>query len=424
MIKLFSELTNFNNVKNCLCIFHKLNGIFGTENDVEFIRQTISLKKYLYDNNGKITFLIFNNEDKTYIIKLINKMYQLFPIKTYKENKRIEKSILILTYTNEYDSEKIFKYIKNKTKNMQKFDYIIQNPPYVGPDRNTQLHLEFFNKGLDILSDNGKMVVIEPSTWLINLRNTVPNNKKWYMPLKNRIKNHVSKIIIENFNKSFNISSYVPLSITYIDKSSKYDEIEFINCGEYKKVTNVNDCNLIGNYEIIQSILTKCKSYGDMMKDHIYDPGKTKIDENTKFLFYANIVGQGGCGGHGYGIFKNMDSDFQHTKNGEFQNSVIDVLCRKTNTDTYKLYGTKEELENWKYFAFNNKLPLFLNIILTIDQHNNSYNYVPWITDKHYTDDEIYKILNISHEEKELVDKTILKFERNSEWFKKYMEGL
>ena len=423
MIKLFSELTNFNNVKNCLCIFHKLNGIFGTENDVEFIRQTISLKKYLYDNNGKITFLIFNNEDKTYIIKLINKMYQLFPIKTYKENKRIEKSILILTYTNEYDSEKIFKYIKNKTKNMQKFDYIIQNPPYVGPDRNTQLHLEFFNKGLDILSDNGKMVVIEPSTWLINLRNTVPNNKKWYMPLKNRIKNHVSKIIIENFNKSFNISSYVPLSITYIDKSSKYDEIEFINCGEYKKVTNVNDCNLIGNYEIIQSILTKCKSYGDMMKDHIYDPGKTKIDENTKFLFYANIVGQGGCGGHGYGIFKNMDSDFQHTKNGEFQNSVIDVLCRKTNTDTYKLYGTKEELENWKYFAFNNKLPLFLGISLITDQNNTVKQYVPWIVNNQYTDDEIYKILNINKDEQLLINLVIKKFERNSEWFKRYMSG-
>ena len=41
-----------------------------------------------------------------------------------------------------------------------------------------------------------------------------------------------------------------------------------------------------------------------MTKDHIYHEGKTKIDENTKFLFYANIVGQGGCGGHGYGIFK------------------------------------------------------------------------------------------------------------------------
>ena len=119
-----------------------------------------------------------------------------------------------------------------------------------------------------------------------------------------------------------------------------------------------------------------------------------------------------------------MDSDFQHTKNGEFQNSVIDVLCLKINTDTYKLYGTKDELENWKYFVFNNKLPLFLNIILAIDQHNNSYDYVPWITDNQYTDDEIYKMLNISYEEKELIDMTILKYERNSEWFKKYMKGL
>ena len=118
-----------------------------------------------------------------------------------------------------------------------------------------------------------------------------------------------------------------------------------------------------------------------------------------------------------------MDSDFQHTKNGEFQNSVIDVLCLKINTDTYKLYGTKEELENWKYFAFNNKLPLFLNIILTIDQHNNSYNYVPWITDKHYTDDEIYKILNINKDEQLLINLVIKKFERNSEWFKRYMSG-
>ena len=43
---------------------------------------------------------------------------------------------------------------------MLKFDYIIQNPPYAGT-----LHTKFFNKGLDILSDTGKMVIIEPSTW-------------------------------------------------------------------------------------------------------------------------------------------------------------------------------------------------------------------------------------------------------------------
>ena len=161
-----------------------------------------------------------------------------------------------------------------------------------------------------------------------------------------------------------------------------------------------------------------------MMKDHIYDPGKTKIDENTWFCKISSSICCGGLNPHG------TNKEYQTTLNGIYKNSCVYCLYYNTgiviNNVPHKecVYGTKEELENWKYFAFNNKLPLFLNIILTIDQHNNSYNYVPWITDKHYTDDEIYKILNISHEEKELVDKTILKFERNSEWFKKYMEGL
>ena len=423
MIKLFSELTNFNNVKNCLCIFHKFDKLFGLEGSLEFMEQLIPLKIYLYDNNGKIVFLTFNNNDYTYVDKLVKTLFKIFPNSRQGYNK-ICKNILYLKYTKKYDSENIFNYIKLNTKNMPQFDYIIQNPPYVGPNKNTQLHLEFFNKGLDILSDNGKMVVIEPSTWLINLRNTVPNNKKWYMPLKNRIKNHVSKIIIENFNKSFNISSYVPLSITYIDKSSKYDEIEFINCGEYKKVTNVNDCNLIGNYEIIQSILTKCKNYGDMMKDHIYDPDKTKIDENTWFCKISSSICCGGLNPHG------TNKEYQTTLNGIYKNSCVYCLYYNTgiviNNVPHKecVYGTKEELENWKYFAFNNKLPLFLGISLITDQNNTVKQYVPWIVNNQYTDDEIYKILNISHEEKELVDKTILKFERNSEWFKKYMEGL
>ena len=422
MIKLFSELTNFNNVKNCLCIFHKFDKLFGLEGSLEFMEQLIPLKIYLYDNNGKIVFLTFNNNDYTYVDKLIKTLFKIFPNSRQGYNK-ICKNILYLKYTKKYDSENIFNYIKLNTKNMPQFDYIIQNPPYVGPNKNTQLHLEFFNKGLDILSDNGKMVVIEPSTWLINLRNTVPNNKKWYMPLKNRIKNHVSKIIIENFNKSFNISSYVPLSITYIDKSSKYDEIEFINCGEYKKVTNVNDCNLIGNYEIIQSILTKCKNYGDMMKDHIYDPGKTKIDENTWFCKISSSICCGGLNPHG------TNKEYQTTLNGIYKNSCVYCLYYNTgiviNNVPHKecVYGTKEELENWKYFAFNNKLPLFLGISLITDQNNTVKQYVPWIVNNQYTDDEIYKILNINKDEQLLINLVIKKFERNSEWFKRYMSG-
>ena len=377
---------------------------------------SINCTIYIISTNESIKYIEMFNDFlcslKKFKFNKNNFKYRTLPDEKYKINNDGKK-------TNTLDYSEWLNELKKVEGRNMKFDYIIQNPPYAGTT-----HTQFFNKGLDMLSDTGKMTIIEPSTWLINLRKGKGNEPKVYRPMKERVNKHVKKVVIENYNKAFNISMYVPCSITYIDKSKEYDNIEFINCGDKQMVNNINDCNLIGNYELIQSILTKCKNYGDMMKDHIYKQGKTKTDENTKFLFYANIVGQGGCGGHGYGIFRNMDSDFQHTKNGEFQNSVIDVLCRKTNTDTYKLYGTKEELENWKYFVFNNKLPLFLNIILTIDQHNNSYDYAPWITDKHYTDNEIYSILNINKNEEDLINKTILKYERNSNWFKRYMKGL
>ena len=73
--------------------------------------------------------------------------------------------------------------LEDDTSDMPKFDFIIQNPPY-----NKTLHLDFFNKGLDLLSDTGKMVIIEPSTWLIELRQNIAEKKssqmKKYIALK------------------------------------------------------------------------------------------------------------------------------------------------------------------------------------------------------------------------------------------------
>ena len=72
---------------------------------------------------------------------------------------------------------------------------------------------------------------------------------------------------------------------------------------------------------------------------------------------------------------------------------------------------------------FNNKLPLFINIIMTIDQHNNSLQYVPWLVDKIYTDEDIYNMYGFTQEEIRLIDETLEKFERNSKWFMSYMKG-
>ena len=110
---------------------------------------------------------------------------------------------------------------------------------------------------------------------------------------------------------------------------------------------------------------------------------------------------------------------------------IQDKLCqRRTNAGKIiedsvaeNIYGTKEELENWKHFVFNNKLPLFLNMVLTYSCDNNLLPFTPWLVDHKYTDDEINKLFGFTEEEIRLMDVTLKKYERNSPWFRRYMCG-
>lgn len=54
-----------------------------------------------------------------------------------------------------------------------KFDCIIENPPYAG-----SFHLDFLKESLKMLDEKGKFTIIEPATWLINIRKN--GNAKLY----------------------------------------------------------------------------------------------------------------------------------------------------------------------------------------------------------------------------------------------------
>lgn len=318
-----------------------------------------------------------------------------------------------------------------------KFDVVIQNPPYNG-----SLHLDFFNKGLDVLTETGKMVIIEPATWLINVRKN--GKAKTYDAIKQRINGHIESVVIENLNKEFNTGLYVPFAITTIDMSKTFDTIDYTCCGEHKVVKSVYDCNLVGSYNTIWSIFEKVQSFGNKMYSHITNKELDPIYYYTKF---AEIIGCGGCivSDPHNGFSYESDAMYSLCKNGEYMwsytssafankfNEISNTILKRVkrgstigelsdkNADC--VYGTKEELENWKHFIFNNKLPLFLNIVLTIDQNNNSKDFLPWLVDKQYTDDEINKLFGFTDEEIKLIDTTIKKYERNSPWFKRYMCG-
>lgn len=343
----------------------------------------------------------------------------------------------------------------NKLKNMPNFDFVVQNPPYSG-----SLHLDFLKKGYEMLSDKGQMIIIEPATWLINVRKYGKRGEemrvnssaiKKYDELKKTLEGKIKKIVIENYNEEFSTNMLVPFSISYIDKLYNSNDIEYKVFGDKRIVKSLYDINLIGNYEIIWSILNKIKI--DKLKNHIYEPGKsTKIINNWYCKFAGIIVGISGtmcnafdCGRNprelskiDYDNYFNADTLFTsnlsnaytvtmyHRYKNEISPDPLHKYDRGKNETEFEaacITGTKEELENWKHFVFNNTLPLFINIVMTIDQHNNSLDYVPWLVDKKYTDKEIYEKFNFTEDEIKLIEITIKKYNRYSPWFRRYICG-
>ena len=151
-----------------------------------------------------------------------------------------------------------------------------------------------------------------------------------------------------------------------------------------------------------------------------------------------------------YNIAYNWDSFYYKHQNNEYYNGYIkgaindelnkwiwnDIpkvrkagggkskIIRHSNKEASCIFGTKNEIENYKYFMFNNKLPLFIGILFVIDAHTDIIrNYIPWLVDKQYTDEEIYKLFKFNKEEIKLIETTIKKYERYSPWFRRFFTG-
>lgn len=411
------ELGLKENAKSILLLGYTQNYFGHYSNEAEIVTdekstETFADLTYIINRvkDNCVFYIVGDSNAVNYYNLMFNYLVKLGAIKS-REAKRSFK-----THTSN-DQNDLLNFMNKLMEKEMKFDYIIQKPPYAG-----QLHIEFFKMGLNLLANDGYMTMIEPSTWLINLKKS--GNAKLFSEVKSLVAGHVRKIQIENMNKEFNIGSYVPLALTYIDFSKTYNEFEFSCFGEKHILTDLNDANMVGSYKTIWSIFDKVRSKADVMNNHI----TTKVfDPNLYYMPYCGILSAASY---------NTNSDKIQTKFGIYRNGYIQPVVHtkvntpehfipknKINNDFLCTYGTKEELENWKYFAYNNKLSLFINCCLSISQHNYSKEFLPWLVDKRYTDEEINQLFGFTDEEIQLIDKTIKKFEYNTPWFKRYLSG-
>lgn len=432
-------LGNFNgacgNLMNGRIDYSHINDAVKTNN--ELIIKTLQKGKRIYIIGGKETITYYHK-----VVKFFNDCHMFEASKDYELRKKYHASNStkvfkqIFNVETDFENNDYFESLKQMT-----FDNIIINPPYSGT-----LYLDFFEHCLDVLDNGGKMTIISPATWLINVRN---NNKfgknvkkcdfAQFERIKDRLKGRIKSIVIENLNKEFNTMQFTPFATTTIDMSKTYDTIDCMICGEHKAIDSIYDCNLIGKYETIWSILDKVHTFGDMMDSHITKENK---GEGMWYAKYSEIIGSNtlGCASTTNRVGISYDSDtlwinnfvkgYYLTAYHYFENSIknaphcaYDRGKHLTDKIANNIYGTKAELENWKHFIFNNKLPLFINIVMTIDQNNCSKEYLPWLVDKQYTDEEINEKFGFTEEEIKLIDSTLKKYERNSPWFKRYMCG-
>jgi type I restriction-modification system DNA methylase subunit len=142
-------------------------------------------------------------------------------------------------YTGSFLSEE-FDFHMKEIWGVDKFDIIVQNPPY-----NKMVDLTFLQKSYSI---SDKVLFVHPSTWLLDEK----GKQKKYTSTKEMIKEHLDSIEFFNGNGVFGISLFVPCVITYLNKHKTSKGIHCIDRINGVELTydNINSINKFSNTDV------------------------------------------------------------------------------------------------------------------------------------------------------------------------------
>lgn len=435
MLKFFSEI-DFSDSRRCLCLFNRYVNhgvkIFGdvVGDRVSNYTDIMTLKRFCVDNGGVMHFYVFSDADKEYVESMIKEIYAVYCKHDARKVRVLRKNMRVTLYKGGFDDGSMFTQIKNNMRRcgVDSYDNII-----LKPQTKCEKALESFAECRSLLSPDGRITLFCVASWLINLRGTSSTLTRNSDMVKDMVRGHVKSVVIENLNVDMCDHDVVPSSIVSVDYSRKHKDIDFTLFGERKTVKDIDDCNLIGRRRDVMALMDKIMSYKDMSCSHITS---TDLGDGYYYCPYKDKMSWGVFGCESVDTNKGMvyKHDARWVDNdkswlGQYIKGYYQPMCNAfddtvtNNFERCSVYGTLGDIENWRYFVLNNKLPLFISIVVTYTSISNIFKYVPWIVSDKYSDKEIYGMLGLTRKEIRLIETTLRKFKRHSPWYKRYICG-
>ena len=264
---------------------------------------------------------------------------------------------------------------------VKKFDCVIMNPPFKG-----QLHLEFFEKALDLAKDDGIVISVHPSTWLF-AGSKGQKTQNIYASLKKKISEYQKEFTLFNANKLFGIGMFMPCSITMVEKGKKSETAKVIDklqdkVFEYK---NIWDVNKFGDYPEYYSLLEKISKIAkeDNLENHKHS---TEHDKNiVQYNFYINLAAIRGN--------VSTKNDEVMTTNDFYTFVPKDLKAENQNTKTlYFGFSSYNQADNFLNYIKSNFARFCLSLVKTNGNiHRGEMVLVPYLDFSQEWTDEILK---------------------------------
>lgn len=262
-----------------------------------------------------------------------------------------------------------------KKVNDMKFDLVFSNPPYNG---NVDLKI------LQELKPHCKeMVVVHPSTWLIDLK----GKSKLYNDFKSDLK--LKSVELFNGNPVFDIGLFVPCAITHIDAEHEGNiDVKFFE-DEYS-VEHISQITKFGKDwdTIVKPFMDKISAYV-AENGNVWDK-RVDVSKEEEGKFYVQLAG----------IRGNWDKSHLKMVRDDFYTITIgndtDKGIRAPSMTTYQFENISSQ-ENFLQYLTSDFARFTLGLLkISQNNHRGEMALIPWMDfSQEWNDEKLYSFFEI-----------------------------